>query len=68
VEEVTQDPHLLVMEEAVVGVTAGAPGDTAGVPEGATGMFRFLYLVNWSLWLPSAIYVAHLLWCPLDPV
>jgi hypothetical protein len=57
------------MEEAVVGVTAGAPeGDTAGVPEGATGMFRFLYLVNWSLWLPSAIYVAHLLWCPLDPV
>jgi hypothetical protein len=32
-EEVAQDPHLLVVEEAVVGVTARAP-------EGATGMFR----------------------------
>jgi hypothetical protein len=50
VEEVTQDPHLLVMEGVVVGVTAGVPG--------ATGMFMFLYLINWLLWLLSAIYVA----------
>lgn len=34
-EEVTLDPHLHVVEGAVVEVTAGAP-------EGATGIFRIL--------------------------
>jgi hypothetical protein len=56
VEEVTQDPHLLVMERFVVGVTAG-------VPEGATGMFMFLYLIIWLPWLLSAIYVAWFICC-----
>jgi len=42
VEEVTQDPHPIVVEGAVIGVTAGAA-------VGATGMRIILTLANWLL-------------------